>query len=79
MRRGRGRSFGRAQVVGDGTLDPCKRRGEREVMGELGQDAARVAGVDALERFAESEVELDPAHARDSVVDGSPHKLVRER
>ena len=75
---GRERRLGRAQVVVDGALDAVRRGGEREVVGELGQDAARIARVDALERLADAEVELGAADAGDPVVDGAAHELVRE-
>ena len=67
-----------AEVVVDRALDAGDRGGEREVVGELGQDAGRIGRVDALERLADAEVKLGSADPDDPVVDGAAHELVRE-
>ena len=72
------RRLRREQVVLDGALRADERGGEREVMGELGQHARQVGGVALLERFADAQVELRQAHARDPVVDRATDELVRE-
>ena len=45
-------------------------------MGEVRQHPRR-SPAGGLQRLADAQVQLGPAHARQAVVDGAPHELVR--
>ena len=72
------RALGRPRRIVDRLGGRARRRGEKEVVGQLGEVPVELGGVDRLERFGHAAVKAHPVSRRELVVEHLADERVRE-